>query len=611
MTRESLLPLFDTALQSRRFHPDAMASELFVLLHGMIFTKIQLDDFDDVFARFLERLEEDRLGTRPLPQTEWIMMAVINLAACLQYGAPDGLLKQASAEDSTRKAGRPTTVLEQTGPQAIMVHATTSPSDGLLSGTSGVSDGGGAGTGGGGGGSGSDGQAPEVRSLGRTAFSSSDEESLPLPFRHALRLAFSVFAYCLAHPVRRDPSAALLQSNGSSSTSGILNPYIPIFLTFLSTVLKQPPALALLERSIPWTQLVSFFNALPRKIEVRLDIPPKITGGGPLPEDWCLRGMEWVGRRVYERGFWKQKITSSSSLSNNLNGNILGSVGATSSSTSLAIRDGPRTTQLITSEMDVLAAEPEREPVDVEQQLREGIVEGERGAGGGSEAQELTVRRWRRAAWALAALVKAVPGLEVDEGAGGGRKVRIEQGGVLARKMEAWEADRRKKVEALEARIAKEEMIRTERAAAEQLETGEEEDEELSEGDEDDEEDEELRALKVRGYSALFLLFPPAHKIGLVLLSSASAGPAQAPSCRPLGYSQQRSRQSRRCQCSHHSLVQQAFDGFVAQPAQRPRRVHRPRLRHQFPIVLVCPLHLDRRVRQVDGNGPPPSHYRA
>src|SRR5262249_9927759 len=25
----------------------------------------------------------------------------------------------------------------------------------------------------------------------------------------------------------------------------------------------------------------------------------------PLPEDWCLRGMEWVGRKVYERGFWK------------------------------------------------------------------------------------------------------------------------------------------------------------------------------------------------------------------------------------------------------------------------------------------------------------------
>ena len=25
----------------------------------------------------------------------------------------------------------------------------------------------------------------------------------------------------------------------------------------------------------------------------------------PLDEDWCLRGMEWVGRRVFKRGYWK------------------------------------------------------------------------------------------------------------------------------------------------------------------------------------------------------------------------------------------------------------------------------------------------------------------
>jgi protein SMG6 len=24
----------------------------------------------------------------------------------------------------------------------------------------------------------------------------------------------------------------------------------------------------------------------------------------PLPENWCLHGMEWVGRKVFERGFW-------------------------------------------------------------------------------------------------------------------------------------------------------------------------------------------------------------------------------------------------------------------------------------------------------------------
>ena len=25
----------------------------------------------------------------------------------------------------------------------------------------------------------------------------------------------------------------------------------------------------------------------------------------PLDEDWCLCRIEWVGRRVFERGYWK------------------------------------------------------------------------------------------------------------------------------------------------------------------------------------------------------------------------------------------------------------------------------------------------------------------
>ena len=41
---------------SRRSAPDARAPELFVFLHGMLFTNIQLDDFSPTLARLLERL---------------------------------------------------------------------------------------------------------------------------------------------------------------------------------------------------------------------------------------------------------------------------------------------------------------------------------------------------------------------------------------------------------------------------------------------------------------------------------------------------------------------------------------------------------------------------
>lgn len=42
---ESILQLWSPAAQARRQLPEAGLTELFVALHGMLFTNIQLDDF--------------------------------------------------------------------------------------------------------------------------------------------------------------------------------------------------------------------------------------------------------------------------------------------------------------------------------------------------------------------------------------------------------------------------------------------------------------------------------------------------------------------------------------------------------------------------------------
>ena len=65
-------------------------SDLFVLLHGMLFTNIQLDGFQATLARFMERLEIEGAEER-----EWIMMGIINLCAVLEYGKPEGLVRRA------------------------------------------------------------------------------------------------------------------------------------------------------------------------------------------------------------------------------------------------------------------------------------------------------------------------------------------------------------------------------------------------------------------------------------------------------------------------------------------------------------------------------------
>ena len=44
-SREAVLPVWTGEAQARRQAPDASLTALFVHIHGMLFTKIQLDDF--------------------------------------------------------------------------------------------------------------------------------------------------------------------------------------------------------------------------------------------------------------------------------------------------------------------------------------------------------------------------------------------------------------------------------------------------------------------------------------------------------------------------------------------------------------------------------------
>ena len=55
-SREAILAVWSPAAQARRQQPEASLADLFVLLHGMIFTNIQMDDFQGVLARFEEKL---------------------------------------------------------------------------------------------------------------------------------------------------------------------------------------------------------------------------------------------------------------------------------------------------------------------------------------------------------------------------------------------------------------------------------------------------------------------------------------------------------------------------------------------------------------------------
>jgi protein SMG6 len=290
--RESVLPLWSSPAQARRFLPDSRVSDLFVLLHGMLFTNIQLDDFQSILARFIERLELDGAQER-----EWIMMAVMNIGAVFEYGRPGGILRRTSGiatRENDAMSGH-----SQSAVKVVTKKAGVSGSPDKMD----IDD--------------EQAQGDSGAKQILNAHAGDVPQELPMHFALALQLTFSMLAHVLRSP----------HLKSSAYTHPDVNPYLVVILTFLVTMLKHPMALQILERSVPWEDLAVFFAKIPRTYMMRQGLlnhaqssPSSsadrakwtvLTSGcaPPLPEDWCTRGMEWVGRRVFERGYWKTDST--------------------------------------------------------------------------------------------------------------------------------------------------------------------------------------------------------------------------------------------------------------------------------------------------------------
>ncbi|KAF7777504.1 hypothetical protein Agabi119p4_3576 [Agaricus bisporus var. burnettii] len=428
-SRESILPLWSGSMQTRRMNPDAKVSELFVLLHGMLFTNIQLDDFKPTAARFLERLVIEGAEER-----EWIMMAIINISSVLEYGKPSGLLRRMGGIGG-RETGR------------IIAKKQATPTDNKME----VDD------------EGQQSTSPTLSEAGQHL------ETSPA-FKYALQLTFAMLSFVLRNPTRR----------ATEFSRSSLNPYLTTILTFLSTVLKHAPSLALLERSIPWDDLTTFFSSIPRKVMESqglfsvVDVTPEqrwpmLTTGcaPPLPEDWCMRGMEWVSRKVFERGYWKMG------------------------------EDRPEVEVLETRESDQMT---DGQIEDDGDERKGQHFYGVRAEGPGDMSgiptcagwrvspKETTMKRWGRIVRGAVDIAGTVPGFNWTQGT---REWRVE--GKLADKVAAWkEMDRKEREE--------EEKRRTGRRWLDEDELMDVDEEDSEEGSsEDDENDtEEVKELKAR-----------------------------------------------------------------------------------------------------------------
>ncbi|WWC94237.1 hypothetical protein V866_001077 [Kwoniella sp. B9012] len=439
-SRESILPLFDSALQNQRSLPEATAMDLFIRLHGMLFTRISLDDFDAVMSRYMERLEEDaRLDgvSRKvvIGQTDWMIMASVSLGSIMQYGTSSGIVRKALSQEGAERRRAQALADNEDGE---MEDGDNQPNNEGLT---------------------VDGITPlrTISPLPINGNGSIDTEDVqPITFTYALKLAFAILEFVLSHP------------NRIQGFHQVLNPFITIFLTFLATVFRQPHVGSALLLSVPWERLCQFTKST--NLEVIEE--KRLVSGLPLPEDWLLRGNEWVGRRVYERGFWKSKSTSAT------NGNGRGSSGSGSGG-----MVQPRKGGNFESEMDVLLANFDP---PIGRSLEDGVVDDLEGDTDSSSA--INSRRYKRVVWAMGVMVKFVDGLELD----GDGKVVVE--GTLKERL--MELERQKEREREEER--RREKKRRDREREEELEFEMDELDVDVDVDLSGEEDEELVALRNR-----------------------------------------------------------------------------------------------------------------
>lgn len=424
----------------------------------MLFTKISLDDFDECLDRFLERLKEDaclidRSGgdfaslqdtsIAPFRDAEWSMIAVINIAALLQFGAEDGVIKKTTDKELTASAARPSSSSNSNkarAPQAIMLNPSSLKRFEVIG--EGAADEEAASL-----------ETPTSPQIGGQVVQLAplEEEDDPLVFSLAQRLTFGILEILLQHSYR------------IVNNSQVVNPYIVLLLTFLSHVTQQSATLKHLEKAIPWSSLVRFFNTIPANIEIRMDVQTRLPGA-PLPEDWCLRGMEWTGRSLFARGYWKPNGTSSK-------------------------RDemppiGPPSAGAVESEMDALKFNLDF--IDEDRDLSED---------GDLPSGELAANRWRRVATTAARFARTVAGIDYDSNAFG-RQSKFHIAGMLGAKLNRW------KLEEFEAAEAEREL---KAKASSKGDEGEELDEEESDSEEEldnPDDSEAVRELKVRSLSS-------------------------------------------------------------------------------------------------------------
>ncbi len=297
--KDSVVALFDQERQSRRIRRGSSVEELFLYLHGLIITRVQLDDFEPVFERFVSELTAlvEEHGPAGLPQSVWTMMATVNIAGLFEHGSDDSMLADLLLQQSHKSGKRPNRTERSRSqvPTAILVSSSaTKTDDNLLSelprdaewdDPSDDED---------------EAGEQEVQLIALDAKARGDEaeaeaaNDLPDTLERAAKLCFAM--------------QALTFDLTSADASLRSNPYNTTIGTFLLSLCQSKRAFRLFERFVPWDAWLQRLDSsigLAERGWPKVLASPYITAPLLLPEDYCLRGILGLSRHLYDRHLWR------------------------------------------------------------------------------------------------------------------------------------------------------------------------------------------------------------------------------------------------------------------------------------------------------------------
>ncbi|PUU73083.1 hypothetical protein B9Z19DRAFT_1069268 [Tuber borchii] len=275
--RESILTLFDPIFSpehanKNHHHVDSG----FIQLHGINFTHIDLEKFDDALFDYLDNLDQNIGKT----ESDW------------KYGAKESLLRIALREGKNRLI--PEEDMEDAPPAAVDENPaefdsllpplpTGASSEHVTSMLQPAS------------------KLEEDSRYPRKANVKSGSQAIEADAKSRNGTAESLsFSKRLAYEIL----SVALQRVGDSNVL----PHIHIWLVFLAYVVKSEPAIRLLENEFPWEHLVYMLNSLVGQSDQdrfgckEFPVPEK-GRGRPLPEDYTLRGLEWARKYFPNRWF--------------------------------------------------------------------------------------------------------------------------------------------------------------------------------------------------------------------------------------------------------------------------------------------------------------------